>query len=162
MFTLLKCVQVTSHVQIMNLFGLKLQNTQYTLVLNGYHFRLHCINNLDIQKHQSLFLKKNSMGGGWLVCSVAQSCLTLCDPWTAAHQSCPLLPIFQSLPKFTSIELVMPSNHLILCHPPLLLPSIFPSIRVLKLRQFMLNFVCELTRINSALGELSWGSTTPL
>ena len=155
MFTLLKCVQVTSHVQIMNLFGLKLQNTQYTLVLNGYHFRLLCINNLDIQKHQSLFLKKNSMGGGWLVCSVAQSCLTLCDPWTAAHQSCPLLPIFQSLPKFTSIELVMPSNHLILCHPPLLLPSIFPSIRVLKLRQFMLNFVCELTRINSALGELS-------
>ena len=56
MFTLLKCVQVTSHVQIMNLFGLKLQNAQYTLVLNGYHFRLHCINNLDIQKHQSLFL----------------------------------------------------------------------------------------------------------
>ena len=36
----------------MNLCGLKLQNTQYTLVLNGYHFRLHCINNLDIQKHQ--------------------------------------------------------------------------------------------------------------
>ena len=52
MFTLLKCVQVTSHVQVMNLCGLKLQNTQYTLVLNGYHFRLHCINNLDIQKHQ--------------------------------------------------------------------------------------------------------------
>ena len=153
MFTLLKCVQVTSHVQVMNLCGLKLQNTQYTLVLNGYHFRLHCINNLDIQKHQSL--KKNSMGGGCLVCSVAQSCLTLCDPWTVAHQSSPPLPIFQSLPKFTSIESVMPSTHLILCHPPLLLPSIFPSIRVLKLRQFMLNFVCELTRINSALGELS-------
>ena len=40
------------------------------------------------------------------------------------------LPISQSLPKFMSIKSVMPSNHLILCCPPLLLPSIFPSIRV--------------------------------
>ena len=76
-------------------------------------------------------------------------------PQTAARQASLFLTISRSLPKFVSIESVMPSNHLILCHPPLLLPSIFPSIRVLKLRQFMLNFVCELTRINSALGELS-------
>ena len=41
-----------------------------------------------------------------------------------------LLTISQILPKFMSIELVMLFNHLILCHPPLLLPSIFPSIRV--------------------------------
>ena len=40
------------------------------------------------------------------------------------------LPVFTSLLKLMSIELVMPSNHLILCHPLLLLPSIFPSIRV--------------------------------
>ena len=40
------------------------------------------------------------------------------------------VPISRSLPKFMSIESVMPPNHLILCHPPLLLPSIFPSIRV--------------------------------
>ena len=53
-------------------------------------------------------------------------------PWTAAHNrlSCPLLSISQSLLKFMSTELMMPSNHLILCHPFLLLPSIFPSIRV--------------------------------
>ena len=40
--------------------------------------------------------------------------------------------IFQSLLKLMSVDLVMPSNHLVLCHPPLLLPSIFPSIRVLS------------------------------
>ena len=50
-------------------------------------------------------------------------------PWTAAHQAFLSFTISQSLLKFMSIELVMPSNHLILCHP-LLLPSIFPSIRV--------------------------------
>ena len=51
-------------------------------------------------------------------------------PWTAAHQVS--LPITNSwsLLKLMSIESVMPSNHLILCHPLLLLPSIFPSIRV--------------------------------
>ena len=51
-------------------------------------------------------------------------------PWTAAHQASLSLTISWSLPKFTSIELVVPSNHLILCHPLLFLPSIFPSIRV--------------------------------
>ena len=53
-------------------------------------------------------------------------------PWTAAHQVFLSLTISQSLPKFMSIELVMSSNHLILCHPLLLLPSIFPSIRVIS------------------------------
>ena len=48
-------------------------------------------------------------------------------PWTAAHLS---LTISWNLLKLMSIELVMSSNHLILCHPLLLLPSIFPSIRV--------------------------------
>ena len=51
-------------------------------------------------------------------------------PWTAAHQASLSTTNSQSLLKFMSIELVMPSNHLILCHPLLLLPSIFPSIRV--------------------------------
>ena len=51
-------------------------------------------------------------------------------PWTAAHQASLSITNSQSLPKLISIELVMPSNHLILCHPLLLLPSIFPSIRV--------------------------------
>ena len=51
-------------------------------------------------------------------------------PWTAAHQASLSLTIFQSVPKFMSMESVMPSNRLILCHPLLLLPSILPSIRV--------------------------------
>ena len=49
-------------------------------------------------------------------------------PWTAAHQASLSITNSQSLPKPMSIEAVMPSNHLILCHPLLLLHSIFPSI----------------------------------
>ena len=51
-------------------------------------------------------------------------------PWTAACQASLSITNSQSLLKLMCIELVMPSNHLILCHPLLLLPSIFPSIRV--------------------------------
>ena len=51
-------------------------------------------------------------------------------PWTAAHQASLSITNSQSLPKLMSIELVMASNHLILSRPLLLLPSIFPSIRV--------------------------------
>ena len=50
--------------------------------------------------------------------------------WTAAHQASRSITISQSLLKPMSIQLVMPSNHLIFCRPLLLLPSIFPSIRV--------------------------------
>ena len=51
-------------------------------------------------------------------------------PWTAAHQASMSITNSRSPPKPTSIASVMPSNHLILCRPLLLLPSIFPSIRV--------------------------------
>ena len=51
-------------------------------------------------------------------------------PWTASRQASLSITNSQSPPKPMSIELVMPSNHLILCRPLLLLPSIFPSIRV--------------------------------
>ena len=51
-------------------------------------------------------------------------------PWTAAHQASLSITNSQSLLKLTSIKLVMPSNHLILCCPLFPLPSIFPSIRV--------------------------------
>ena len=51
-------------------------------------------------------------------------------PWTAARQVSLSITNFQSLLKLMFTESVMPSNHLILCHPLLLLPSIFPSIRV--------------------------------
>ena len=62
--------------------------------------------------------------------SVAQSCLTLCDPM---NHSTPGLPVHHQLPEFNQthvVESVMPSSHLILCHPLLLLPPIPPSIRV--------------------------------
>ena len=62
--------------------------------------------------------------------SVAHSCLTLCNPMNC---STPGLPVYHQLPESTKThvhELVMPSSHLILCRPLLLLPSIFPSIRV--------------------------------
>ena len=62
--------------------------------------------------------------------SVPQSCLTLATPWTVAHQASLSITSSWSLCKLMSIASVMPSNHLILCHPLLLLPSIFPSIRV--------------------------------
>ena len=59
------------------------------------------------------------------------SCVWLfVTPWTAAQQASLFITISQSLLKLMSIELVMPSNHLVLCLPLLLLPSIFPSIRV--------------------------------
>ena len=54
------------------------------------------------------------------------------SPWTPAHQASLSITNSQSLPKLMSIESVMPSNHLILCSPILLLPSICPSIRVLS------------------------------
>ena len=59
------------------------------------------------------------------------SCVQLfATPWTTAHQASLSITNPQSLPKLISIESVMPSNYLILCHLLLLLPSIFPSIRV--------------------------------
>ena len=59
------------------------------------------------------------------------SCVQLfATPWTASHQVFLSITNSQSLLKLMSIESVMSSNHLILCHPLLLQPSIFPSIRV--------------------------------
>ena len=61
-------------------------------------------------------------------CSVAQSCLTLCDSMDCSTPG--FFTNSRGLLKLTSIELVMPSSHLILCRPLLLLPPIPPSIRV--------------------------------
>ena len=61
----------------------------------------------------------------------SHSCVQLfATPWTAACQASLSFTYSRSLPKLKSIESVMPSNHLILCHPLLLLPAIFPSIMV--------------------------------
>ena len=61
--------------------------------------------------------------------SVTQSCLTLCNPMNHSMSGFPVHHQLLSLLKLMSIESVMPSNHLILCSPLLLLPSIFPTIR---------------------------------
>ena len=70
----------------------------------------------------------------WLVqcgcCSVTQLCPTLYVPMDCSMPGFPVHHQLLELLKFMSFELVMPSTHLILCHPLLLLPSIFPSIRV--------------------------------
>ena len=64
-----------------------------------------------------------------MCCSVAQSCLTLCYPMDYSMPGFPVLHHFPELAQIMSIELVMPSNHLILCYLLLLPQSIFPSIR---------------------------------
>ena len=63
-------------------------------------------------------------------CSVAKSCPTLCNPMDYRTPGSSVFTISRSLLKLISIESVMLSNHFILYHPFLLLPSIFPSIRV--------------------------------
>ena len=68
--------------------------------------------------------------GGLLKSLQFSRSVALCDPWTAAHQASLSITNSWSLLTLMSIELVMPSNHLILCHPLFLLPSIFLSIRV--------------------------------
>ena len=92
-------------------------------------------NNVDVLNVTELYISK------WLrswissyvsvqFSSVTQSCPTFATPWTAAHQATLSITNSQSLLKLTSIESVMSSNHLILCCPLLLLPSVFPRIRV--------------------------------
>ena len=74
------------------------------------------------------------------VSSVARSCLTLCNPMEC---STPGFPVHYQLPELaqtTSIESVMPSNHLILSCPLLLLPSVFPSIRVFSNESVLIRY----------------------
>ena len=78
-------------------------------------------------------MKARGLNIKWLqFCSVAQSCSTLCDPMAPAHQASLFFTISRSFLRLMSMESVMPSNPLILCHPLLLPPSFFPSIRVIS------------------------------
>ena len=79
-----------------------------------------------------LFVLKNVLIPAYNFSSVqSHSCVWLfASPWTAAHQASLSITNSRSPPKPMSTQLVMPSNHLILCHPLLLLPLIIPSIRV--------------------------------
>ena len=83
-----------------------------------------------LRSEECVAQKWNPEGPSVQFSSVAQLCLTLCNPMDCSTPSLPVHHQLQSLLKLTSIESVMSSNHLILCHRPLLLPpSIFPSIR---------------------------------
>ena len=87
-------------------------------------FKLTCYNQLEsfwnIVMFMSYLSSVQSLSPVWLFAT----------PWTAARQASLFITNTQSLLKLMSIESVMPSNHLILCCPLLLLPSIFPSIRI--------------------------------
>ena len=98
--------------------------------------------------------------------SVTQSCLTLCYPMdhTACQASLSIINSWSSF-ELMSIKLVMPSNHLILCHPLLLLPSILPSMRIFsnesvlhircpEYRSFSFNF--SISRSNEYSGLISF------
>ena len=83
--------------------------------------------------NQKLYVSKPIADSCWCLFSSVQSlsCVRLfVTPWTAACQASLSTTNSQSSLRLMSIESLMPSNHLILCHPLLLLPSIFPSIRV--------------------------------
>ena len=70
--------------------------------------------------------------------SVAQSCLTLCKPMDCNMPGFPVhYQLLEITPKLMSLESVMPSSHLILCHPLLLPPSVFPSIRVFSTKSLL-------------------------
>ena len=81
--------------------------------------------------------------------SVAQSGLTLCHPRNRSMPGLLSITNSRSPPKPMSIEWMMPFNHLILCCPLLLLPSIFPSIRVLSFYYRMLNTVPHAVQFSS-------------
>ena len=84
-------------------------------------------------------------------------------PWTAARQTSLSITNSRSPPKSMSIESVMPSNHLILCCPPLLLPSVFPSVRVFSNESALCirwpkywSFSFKITLINEHPGLISF------
>ena len=83
------------------------------------------------------------------------NCVQFCDPRDCSMPSFPVLCYSQSLLKFMSIESVMVSNHLILCLPLLLFPSIFPSIRVFSSELFF-------PSVGQSIGALALASVLPM
>ena len=98
-------------------------------MLCGFHFFFLFSWNMSIDLADAVG-KEHCTEASVQFSSAAQSCLTLWDPMDCSTPGFPILTNSWRLLKLMSIESVMPSNHLILCHPLLLLPSIFPNIRV--------------------------------
>ena len=80
-------------------------------------------------------------------CSAAQSCPTHCDPGECSSPVSLSFTISRSLGKLTSLESVMPSNQLILCHPLLLLPSIFPASGSFPMNQLFTSKVAKVLEL---------------
>ena len=93
---------------------------RFTVSINVFLFQILRISSHFIPKDRKQFSSVQSLSHVRL----------LATPWTSARQASLSITNPRSPPKPMSIKSVMPSNHLILCHPLLLLPSIFPSIRV--------------------------------
>ena len=110
---------------------LKYFTISYAIVNDLMSFS-NCCQNTEIHFFGILFLYPETLWYSLIVViTQSPSCVRLsATPWTAAHQAFLSLTISWSLLKLMFIELVMPPNHLILCHPLLLLPTTFPSIRV--------------------------------
>ena len=86
--------------------------------------------NCQVSKSNFHFLFKTLLGGWFSSVQLLSRVLLFATPWTAAYQASLSITNSRNLLKLMSIKSVMPSSHLILCHPLLLLSSIFPSIRV--------------------------------
>ena len=98
----------------------------FTLLCNRHH---HLFLELFHHPQEKLRPLISSSLTSPVPCSVNKLCPTLCDSWTAAYQASLSITNSWSFLKLMSIESVMPSNHLILCHP-FLMCSVLPSIRV--------------------------------
>ena len=103
------------------------QNRSFQQPLHWYHWQLPCYG-LSTQSTNSIAMRST-----WVVLLSVQllsPVQIIATPWIATHQASLSITNSRSLLKLMSIELVMPSNHLILCRPLLILSSVFPNIRV--------------------------------
>ena len=124
-------------------------NVSWTWSISYSKVRKSQVNKPTVQREKPHADQFSSPWEGLCCCSVTQSCL-FASPWTAACQSSLSFIISQSLLKLMPIELVMPSNHLILCHSPLLLPSIFPRIRIFSNESVLCFHVAKVRRPRSS------------
>ena len=94
-----------------------------------------CRRGIGLRVRRTGFLLPITVGSGcYVVIQLLSHVRLFATPWTAAHQASLSFTTSQSLLKLTSIELMMPFNHLILHHPLLLLPSIFTNELALHIR----------------------------
>ena len=122
-FTYFNCLWNENKVLYIEVHHVTIYNIFTKAYMSFEKESMWCEKNMSWEK---IMLRENMFNSVQLLSHVR----LFATPWTAAHQASLSITNSQRLLKFISIELVMPSNYLILCRPFLLLPSIFPSIRV--------------------------------